>query len=106
MRLCGAGTALFELSPFPAGIAPSLLPGLGTPALAPGIDWPTVASFVVEPVTGPVVDGTAVDPLADEPLCAIAKVLDNASAVATASVVILIRRSLCLLHDLQTAQIN
>jgi hypothetical protein len=88
MRLDGAGTTP-ELFAFPAGIAPSVLPGFGTPALAPGIDWPVVAPFVEEPVVGAAAEVPAVDPLPDAPdelLCANANVLDNANAVAKAKV--------------------
>jgi hypothetical protein len=38
MRLDGDGAAPVLLASFPAGCAPSVLPGLGTPAFVPGID--------------------------------------------------------------------
>ena len=74
---------------FPAGIAPSGLPGFGTPALAPGIDWPRVVPFVDEPVVWEAADEPAVEPLPDEPdelLCANANVFDKTNTVAKAKV--------------------
>jgi hypothetical protein len=86
-------------------MAPSVGPRLGTPALAPGIDWPTVAPFG-EPVTGPVVDGTAVEPAPDELLCANANVLDKASAAARIKVGAFIFIASCSVDEGQGAPGN
>jgi hypothetical protein len=88
MRLDGGGVAP-ELFAFPAGIAPSMLPGFGRPALAPGIDSPSVVPLVEEPVVGAAAEVPAADPLPDVPdelLCANATVLDKTSDVAKAKV--------------------
>jgi hypothetical protein len=83
MPLCGGGTALLELSSFPAGCAPSVL-GFGTPALAPGMDWPSVVDEPV--VVGIVAELPAVEPPTVARFCARASVPVSANAPANANV--------------------
>jgi hypothetical protein len=86
MRLDGDGAAP-ELLAFPAGCAPSVLPGFGTPAFVPGIDAPRVVPFVDAPVVvGAAVEERAAEPLPDEPLCVNASVLEKAKAAAKVKV--------------------
>lgn len=84
-RLDGAG-ATPELFAFPAGIAPSVLPGFGTPELALFIDEPVVTPFVDKPVVGAAAEVPAAELRPDVLLCARASVPVSANALAKASV--------------------
>jgi hypothetical protein len=85
MRLDGSGAAP-ELFAFPAGIAASVLPGLGTPALVPGMDEPRFAPWVDEPVVVVAAGEPVAAPPPDGLFCASASEAVSANALAKARV--------------------